>query len=446
LFYNTMNVHFISLGCPRNLVDTEIMLGQLLEKGHTIVSEPSEADCVVVNTCGFTRPATDESIDTVLEMAGWKAEAEGRRLIVAGCLPERYGTDLVKSLPEVDIFLGTGAFHRIVHVVEDFAPENRVLLPPPVARPISGKDLPRLQTTPPHSAYLKIAEGCSNRCTYCVIPKLRGRHRSRPLGEIVSEAGMLAEAGAKELILVAQNTMAYAHDLHCGYGLEHLLAELAGISQLAWIRVLYGHPDYITDGLVETIGNHDKLLPYFDIPVQHISEPILKKMGRNPNSSKIFQLFDRLRRDVPSAVIRTTLMVGFPGETEEDFKLLLDLLERVRFDHMGTFMYSDEKDLSSSRLTGHVAEAVKEERFARLMAKQAAISRTNNDKYVGRTLEVLIEGLAQSKSHEIVGRTVFQAPEIDGIVHIKEGTAKPGSFARARIREASEYDLTGDIV
>jgi ribosomal protein S12 methylthiotransferase len=441
-----MNVHFVSLGCPRNLVDTEIMLGQLLEKGHTIVSQTSEADCVVVNTCGFTRPATDESIDAILEMANWKTKAEGRRLIVAGCLPERYRDDLVASLPEVDAFLGTGAFHRIVAMVDDFVPENRILLPPPVARPISGENLPRLQTTPRHSAYLKIAEGCSGRCTYCIIPKLRGPHRSRPMEEIVSEAKILAEAGAKELILVAQNSTAYACDLNRGYGLEHLLTELAKISRLAWIRILYGHPDYITDGLAETIAKHDRLLPYFDIPAQHISEPILKKMGRSPESSRLVELFDRLRNNVPGAALRTTLMVGFPGETEADFELLLDFVQRVRFDHMGAFMYSDEKDLPSNRLKDHVADGVKEERFARLMATQAAISRTNNEKYVGRILEVLVEGLDESKEKKIVGRTAFQAPGIDGVVHIRRGTAEPGSFARVRITEAREYDLTGDIV
>jgi len=427
-------------------VDTEIMLGHLLEKGHTIVSDASEADCVVVNTCGFTRPATDESIDAILEMASWKTQAHGRRLIVVGCLPERYRTDLVKSLPEVDVFLGTGAFHHIVNAVEASALENPVLLPPPVTRPICGKNLHRLQTTPPHSAYLKIAEGCSGHCTYCIIPKLRGPQRSRPPEEIVGEARALAQGGTKELILVAQNTTAYGQDLHRGYGLEHLLAELARIPQLAWIRILYGHPDYITDGLMKTIADHDSLCSYFDVPVQHISEPVLKRMGRRFESSKIFELFDRVRSSVPGAVLRTTLMVGFPGETEEDFELLLDCVQRVRFDHMGAFRYSDEKDLPANRLQGHVAEAVKEARFDRLMAKQAAIARINNEKYVGQVLEVLVDGPVESKKEAMVGRAVFQAPGIDGVVYITGGTAKPGSFAKVRIKEAGQYDLTGDIV
>jgi ribosomal protein S12 methylthiotransferase len=441
-----MNVHFISLGCPRNLVDTEIMLGHLLEKGHTIVSDPSEAHCVVVNTCGFTRPATDESINAVLEMAGWKAQAQDRRLIVAGCLPERYRSDLVGCLPEVDVFLGTGAFHYIVDAVEPSALQDPVLLPPPETAPICGNDLPRLLTTPPHTAYLKIAEGCSGRCTYCIIPKLRGPQRSRPLEEIVAEARALVKGGATELILVAQNTTAYGKDLNHGYGLEHVLTELAGIPGLPWIRTLYGHPDYISDSLMNTIADHDNLCPYFDVPVQHISGPILKKMGRRPEGSKILELFDRIRSRVPGAVLRTTLMVGFPGETERDFERLLDFVERIRFDHMGAFRYSDDKDLPAHRLPNHVSEAEKETRFKRLMSMQADIARANNETYVGRILEVLVEGPVESKKKRMVGRTVFQAPDIDGVVYITGKTAIPGAFAQIRIDKAGRYDLTGEAV
>lgn len=441
-----MNVHFISLGCPRNLVDTEIMLGHLLEKGHVICSDASEADCVVVNTCGFTRPATDESIDAILEMANWKTQVSGRRLIVVGCLPERYRRDLAKALPEVDLFLGTGAFHHIVTAVEAPTIKNRVVLPQPANRPICGEDLPRLQTTPPHSAYLKIAEGCSGHCTYCIIPKLRGPQRSRPLEEIVGEARALAQGGTRELILVAQNTTAYGEDLNQGCRLEDLLDELTRIPQLAWIRILYGHPDYITDRLIETIAYHDNLCSYFDVPVQHISEPILKKMGRSSDSSKIFELFDRLRSCVPGAVLRTTLMVGFPGETDEDFELLQAFVQRVRFDHMGAFRYSNEIDLASNQLPDHVAEAVKETRFARLMAKQATIARINNQKYVGQVMEVLVDGPAKSSKMTMVGRAVLQAPDIDGVVNITGQTVRPGSFAKVRIKHADEYDLTGETV
>lgn len=427
-------------------MDTEIMLGHLLEKGHTIVSDPAEAHCVVVNTCGFTRPATDESINAVLEMANWKAQARGRRLIVVGCLPERYRADLLGCLPEVDVFLGTGAFHYVVDAVEPSTLPDPILLPPPQTAPICGKDLPRLQTTPPHTAYLKIAEGCSGHCTYCIIPKLRGPQRSRPLEEIVGEARALVEGGAKELILVAQNTMAYGKDLNHGYSLEHLLTELAAIARLPWIRILYGHPDYISDSLIDTIADHDNLCAYFDVPVQHISGPILKRMGRSPEGSKILERFDRIRSRVPGAVLRTTLMVGFPGETERDFEHLLDFVERIRFDHMGAFRYSDDKDLAAHRLPNHVSEAVKETRFKRLMSKQAGIAQINNQKYVGRVLEVLVEGHVKSKKKSMVGRTVFQAPDIDGVVYITGKTANPGAFAQIRINKAGWYDLTGEAV
>ncbi len=440
-----MNIHCISLGCPRNLVDTEIMLGQLLEAGHTITSNESEADCVVVNTCSFTRPAADESIDTILEMTRWKGETEGRRLIVGGCLPQRYGASLARALPEVDVFLGTGAFDRIIDAARGSLNGTCVLLP----RPDSGLACtggPRLLTTPPHTAYLKIAEGCSGRCTYCIIPKLRGPHRSRPMEEVLYEATTLADAGVKELTLVAQNTTAYGQDLRGGYGLEHLLAKLAEISELAWVRVLYGHPDYITDPLIETIVAHDSLCPYFDIPIQHISGSILKGMGRSHNDEGIVDLLDRIRRKVPGAVLRTTLMVGFPGETERDFEDLLDFVKKVRFDHMGAFMYSGENDLPSNRLKGHIARRVKRERFDRLMKLQAVISKQVNQRYVGATLDVLVDGTVEGLHGVITGRAAFQAPEVDGVIHINQGVVGQGAFVKVKITEAEEYDLVGDMV
>lgn len=442
----TMNVYAISLGCPRNLVDTEMMLGQLLETGHTIVSEAAEADCVVVNTCSFTGPATSESVDAILEMAHWKKQDEGRMLIVTGCLPERYRADLFKCLPEVDAFVGTGAFHHIADVIGGKSPESRMLLPSPLTRPISGQDLARLQTTPNHLSYLKIAEGCSGHCTYCIIPKLRGPYRSRPMEEILSEARALAESGTKELILIAQNTSAYGCDWHQGHRLEDLLGQLSRISQFRWIRMLYGHPDYITDKLLETIANHRRICPYFDVPVQHISNAILRKMARGHDSKKLFTLFEHIRDKVPGAVLRTTLMVGFPGETEKDFQGLLDFIERVRFDHIGAFMYSDGKDLPSSRLGGHIVKEVKQQRFECLMTKQALISRQNNEKYVGQVLDAIIESPVEPAQQRLVARAAFQAPDIDGIIHIEKGTAQPGTFARVYITQASDYDLNGQIV
>ena len=439
----SMNIHLISLGCPKNLVDSEIMLGRLLEAGHTITSDASEADCVVVNTCSFIQPAVDESIDTILEMGRWRQQAPERRLIVVGCLPQRFGNELANELPEVDCFLGTGAFDSIIEAAQGPPRGRRVLLPPPEKAPVSNKSVPRLRTTPPHTAYLKIAEGCSDKCTYCIIPRLRGPHRSRPMEEVLSEARGLAESGVKELILVAQNTTAYGKDLGRGYDLEHLLAELAAISQLKWIRTLYGHPDYVTDGLMETIAAHHRLCSYFDIPTQHISESILKKMGRTNKAEHILRLFGRIREQAPDAVLRTTLMVGFPGETEDDFQSLLDFIEEVRFDHLGAFIYSGAKDLPSNALQGHVAEEVKRERFHRLMTRQAELSAANTQKYVGHILQALVESPAEETHGGWMGRTCFQAPDIDGVVHIHEGEAKEGMFVKVRITAAQEYDLIG---
>ncbi len=441
-----MNVHFISLGCSRNLVDTEMMLGHLVQAGHTIVSSESQADCVVVNTCSFIRPAVEESIDAILEMAQWKRQGNDRKLVVLGCLPERYRTQLASSLPEVDLFLGTGAFHQISDALDEVSSKARVVLPPPGSRLGFNGDATRLQTTSPHTAYLKIAEGCAGRCTYCIIPKLRGPQKSRPIQQILSEATTLAETGVKELILVAQNTTAYGHDLGKPYRLKHLLERLAEISQLVWIRVLYGHPDFISDSLIETMAASNRICSYFDIPVQHISEPILRKMGRSHNGPHIFRLFEQIRTKAPAAVLRTTLMVGFPGETNSDFERMLDFIERVRFDHMGAFVYSGEEDIPSNRLEDHVAEEVKQERFERLMKRQAEISRENNQRYVGEALQVLVEGASESCTGPMVGRAAFQAPDVDGVVHVSEGAIDPGSFATVRITEAHDYDLTGDMV
>ena len=439
-----MNIHFISLGCPRNLVDTEVMLGQLLEAGHTIFSDPSGADCVVVNTCSFIEPAVDESIDVILEMGEWKRQTHGRRLIVTGCLPQRYGHSLAKTLPEVDVFLGTGGVDCIVRAAEGSLNGKRVVLPDPGGAPVQDASLPRFVTTPPHTAYLKIAEGCSGRCTYCVIPKLRGAHRSRPMQEVISEARFLVGSGVKELVLVAQNTTAYGKDLGLDGGLAHLLEALTHIAGLDWIRVLYGHPDYISDPLIEVMASCHQICSYFDIPVQHISEPVLKRMGRGYDSPTIYSLFERIRSRVPDAALRTTVLIGFPGESDEDFQRLLDFVENIRFDHLGAFVYSDNKDLASSGLSNHVPEMIKQERLDLLMLRQRDISRYTMQRYVGKTLQVLIDGPAEG-TDALNGRTCFQSPEIDGMVYVDGGKADPGTFARVRISEAAEYDLRGEV-
>ena len=423
------------------------MLGQVLEAGHRVCADLSAADCVVVNTCAFVRPAIDESIDTILEMGRWKEHNQGRRLIVTGCLPQRYGQSLVESLPEVDVFIGTGAFDQIDRfvAVSDMK-EKRVFLPPVEKTSRSARELPRLQTTAPHTAYLKIAEGCSSHCTYCIIPKLRGRQRSRPMKAILSEAEWLVHSGAKELILVAQNTTAYGQDLPGEGRIHTLLDRLAQIPGLIWIRILYGHPDFVSAPLIASMTTHPNVCPYLDIPFQHASERILKRMGRPCDPAYNLALIKRLRDKIPGVALRTTFITGFPGETDTDFETLVTFVEEARFDHMGVFMYSDDTDLPSNKLPGHVDDPVKQTRFDYLMERQARISRENNRRYVGKTVRVLVEEPAPKKGSVVGGRMATQAPEIDGMVFI-EGQSAPaaGTFVNVCISQAHDYDLTGYI-
>jgi ribosomal protein S12 methylthiotransferase len=440
------NVYFASLGCPKNLVDSEVMLGRLVEAGWKIARDEREADCIVVNTCSFIQSAVEESIDTILEMARLKEAGNCKRLVVVGCFPQRYKDTLLKELPEVDLFLGTGAFDQIVEAVKGESSVPRIILPSPANMSHRADSASRVCTTPPHTAYLKIADGCSNRCTYCIIPRLRGPYRSRPMSDILDEARRLVGAGVGELILVAQETTAYGMDLHDNINLAVLLEELAQIPGLVWVRFLYGHPDRIDDDLIDTVARHDNICNYFDIPVQHISEIVLKKMGRPHSSKKVLDLFGRIRTRIPDAALRTTLIVGFPGETEEDFARLVDFVEQVRFNHLGVFAYSNEDDLPAAALRDHVPDAIKEERRGLLMSRQTVISRKRNQEYVGKTLKVLVEGYSRETELLLQGRTSFQAPDIDGVVYISKGTANQGEWAGVRIAEAFEYDLVGEIV
>ena len=440
-----MKIYVISLGCPRNLVDTEGMLGQLMEDGHRTIDSPEEADCTIINTCSFIQPATEESLEAILQMAQWKHEKPGRRLIVTGCLPQRYRQDLAKSLPEVDVFIGTGAFNQIADAVRGVMDDSPMVLPPP--RPFMDDHGPlrRLQAGLPHLAYVKIAEGCSGHCTYCIIPTLRGHQRSRPRAHILAEVEALIENGVKEMVLVSQNTTAYGHDGSHGDTLATLLEEIAPVADSSWIRVLYGHPDDITDALIETIQSHDNICSYFDIPVQHISPSVLKRMGRSHDSGQIRGVFHRIRQRIPDAALRTTILVGFPGETEEDVEMLLEFMESVRFDHLGAFTYSDDRDLPSHRLQNHVPEDMKRKRMEQVMTLQASISLEKNQQYLGKTVSVLVDNEGGGEPYSTEGRTIFQAHDIDGLVHIT-GPAKQGDFVDVRITAVDEYDLTGNVV
>ena len=436
-----MKIHLVSLGCARNQVDSEGMLGRLARAGWHIAEAPDDADVIVVNTCSFIESAAEESIDTILAMARYKTEGVCRALIVAGCLPERYGKAIGRELPEVDLFLGTGAFDRIVEAASGVLAGERCILPDPDAAALPDPDAPRVQTLP-HSAYLKIAEGCSRTCTYCIIPRLRGRQKSRPAEEIVAEARRLVAAGTRELILVAQDSTAYGRDREGGPGLAELLERLSEIDESIWIRVLYGHPESIDDGIIRTMALRPNICSYFDLPVQHASDGVLRRMGRGHTRSDLFRLFDRIREIAPEASLRTTAIVGFPGETDRDFKALLSFVETVRFDHLGVFTYSDAEDLPSHRLDGHVSNATARKRHDRLMARQRDISEEKNAGYLGRTLAVLVE--ESPEAGLFLGRTAFQAPEVDGLVYIHGRDLLIGGFASVTITDTLEYDLVGE--
>ena len=449
-----MKVYLESLGCARNQVDSEIMIGRLKKAGWILTDDPAEAETIVVNTCSFIEDAAQESIDVILELAGYKKEGTCDRLVVAGCLPERYREQILQSLPEVDVFLGTGAFDQIVKAAGEPQFSHQCLLPDPDLIAGREKDSPR-DLILPHLAYLKIAEGCSKACTYCIIPKLRGRQKSRPPEAIISEALRLMTAGAKELVLVAQDTTAYGKDLSTPVNLSRLVGDLAVIgdddqwgSAKPWIRVLYGHPESIEDSFIDTVASHSNLCPYFDIPIQHVSPTILKGMARRYNRDELYRLFDRIRNQVPAAVLRTTIIVGFPGESDKDFDQLLKFTEDVQFDHLGVFIYSDSDDLASHQLADHVPNAVATDRYHQLMSAQSGISSEINQKYIGKTLKVLVEECLDN--HLFAGRTNFQAPEVDGISYISTDQSpfklKIGSFVDMRVTDAMEYDLMGVAV
>lgn len=438
-----MKLHMISLGCVRNLVDSEVMSGCLEKDGWTVTDDPAEADVIVINTCGFITSAIDESIDTILEMAAYKKEGRCRKLIVAGCLPERFREDLARELSEVDVFLGAGAYDKICDAasLNREPPFQECLFPSPESNPLHKCDTPRKPDSP-FMRYLKVAEGCNRRCTYCIIPTLRGNQRSRSADDIVAEAKRLIKEGAREIILVAQETTDYGSDLTPARDISDVAARIADISNEVWVRILYGHPESVSDRLLETVASRDNICSYFDIPIQHASDPILKKMGRHYKKADLIALFRKIRRTVPDAVIRTTVITGFPGETEEHFKELLDFAEEIKFDHLGVFVYSDGDDLPSHRLPDHVPEEIADRRFDALMACQAQVSFENNRKHLGRKYSVLIEKIPEEGLAE--GRTPFQAPEVDGITYVDGDNLKEGDVVEVTITDTFDYDLIGE--
>jgi len=438
-----MKLYLASLGCAKNLVDSEEMLGRMIKAGWRITQNPQNAETIIVNTCSFIESAVNESIDTILELARFKSNGACKRLIITGCLPERYREAIAETLPEVDVFLGTGAFDKIVTAANEDFNIGRCFLPDPNIISYRQQEPLRIRSSS-HMAYLKIAEGCSRHCTYCIIPKLRGKQRSRHLKDVVSEARDLISSGVKELILIAQDTTHYGTDLHPPVPLYRLLEKISEISNNIWIRILYGHVESIEDSFIRTVAEHRNICSYFDIPIQHTSDRILKKMGRNYTSKYLYRLFDNIRSAVPDAALRTAIIVGFPGETDKDFETLSTFIQDICFDNLGVFIYSDAEDLPSHKLPGHIPKSIAQNRYDRLMAVQQKISFLNNRKHIGKNYEVLVEKSMGNNLYR--GRTFFQAPEVDGITDIHSRNLGIGSFVHVRIEEASEYDLKGKVV
>ena len=434
-------VGFVSLGCSKNLVDTEVMLRTLYDAGFEITADESEAEIIIVNTCGFIESAKRESIDNIIDLARLKEDGTCKYIIATGCLVERYREQVMEQLPEVDALIGVGSIHRIADACRALmAGQSYVSFEDKELCPLGGD---RILTTADHTAYLKIAEGCDNRCTYCAIPLIRGRLRSRPIEDIVKEAKDLEALGVKELNLIAQDTTRYGLDLYGEYRLAELVRAITKETNIPWIRLLYCYPDKITDELVEEFATNDRLLKYMDIPVQHISDNILRAMNRHGTSADIRSAIERLRSRVPGIVLRTTAMVGFPGETEENFTELCEFIKEARFEHFGAFTYSPEEGTASAELEQTVSEQQKQDRYDILMQTQLTVNEEIIADLVGKTVTVLCDGF-DGIADIYYGRTYRDAPDVDGRVYFK--SAKPvaaGDFVRVKIDEALDYDLVG---
>lgn len=440
------NIFVVSLGCPKNLVDTEVMLGLLSQVGYQTCAEPEEAEVLLVNTCGFIQSAAEEAVDEILRLAAVKEERPWVKLVVAGCLVQRYGQELIRELPEVDLFVGTESFRDIatrLAALDAARPSPNVadLTAPPF---LMTSAMPRQLSTPPHRAYLKITEGCSNACSYCMIPAIRGRLRSRGVDDVLAEARRLDQRGIKELTLIGQDLTAYGLDLP-GANLPTLLERLLAETTIPWLRMLYLYPQRITDQLLQLLASHDRLLPYLDIPLQHVSPGVLRAMNRPAQPGAIFALFERIRRILPQASLRSTFIVGFPGETEDDVRLLEDFLCQQQLDHVGVFAYSNEEGSAAAGLPNHLPDEVKEMRLDRLMRLQAEITQAKNQALVGTTTQVLVEGLSSETDLLLEGRMRSQAPDIDGCVYINAGQCAEGDIVAVKITEAHTYDVVGEI-
>lgn len=446
-------IGFISLGCPKNLVDSEVMMGQLKQAGYEITANPDEAEALVVNTCGFIEAAKQESIDTILEAAQLKQTGNARKLVVTGCLVERYRDDLVKELPEVDYFLGTNEITRIVEAIKEDEPSRKHSLTPignKTATYLYSFDTPRFRATPSYTAFVKIAEGCDRPCSFCAIPLMRGSFRSRRFGSILREVEELASQGVKEVVLVAQDSSRFGEDLGEREGLAKLIRAIGEVEGIEWIRVLYTYPTHISDEFLSAIAETPKATKYLDMPLQHASQKILKLMRRGGNRKSLERLIERVRRRIPDITIRTTFIVGFPGETEEDFQELISFVRNCEFDNVGVFTYSDEEGTPAFDLPDKVDSRTAKKRRNELMKEQAKISKRKNKEKVGRVFRVLFEGISPESDLLFHGRHEGQAREIDGYILINKIPdhlePKIGEFYNVRITRAMEYDLIGEII
>ncbi len=439
-----MKILFISLGCDKNLVDSEEMLGMLTRKGYEICDSEEEADIIVINTCCFIHDAKEESVETILEMAEYRKSGNCKALIVTGCMAQRYRQEIIDEIPEVDAVLGTTSYGKILTAVEEalagrYFQEYR-----------SIDDLPedygkRVLTTGGHYAYLKIAEGCDKHCTYCIIPKLRGKFRSVPMERLLAQAQDLAEQGVKELILVAQETTVYGQDLYGKKSLHVLLEELCKIKGIRWIRILYCYPEEIYEELIQTMKREKKICHYLDLPIQHASDKILKRMGRRTTRQELVEIVGHLRREIPDIFLRTTLITGFPGETEEDHQELMEFVDEMEFDRLGVFTYSPEEDTPAAGMENQIEEELKEERREELMGLQQEISLDKGSERIGQEMLVMIEGKVSGES-AYIGRTYGDAPKVDGYIFVQTGEElMTGDFARVRVTGALEYDLIGEL-
>ena len=434
-----MNVGFVSLGCSKNLVDTEMMIGLFKNNNFKIVNNPKEAEIIVINTCGFIEPAKQEAINTILEMSEYKNK-KCKYLIVMGCLVERYKKDLQKLLPEVDLFLSIKEYGKAWDEI------SKLINIPEEGKYTNMEYLEREISTGNNMAYLKIAEGCSNRCTYCAIPSIRGPFESRKIEDVLEEAEQLAKKGVKELVVIAQDTTKYGIDLYGKPRLAELLEKLCKIDGFKWIRFLYAYPETITDELIDVVKNNEKICNYFDIPIQHISNPVLKKMNRKSNEESIKELIKKIRKEIPNVIIRTSLIVGFPGETQEDFEKLCEFVKTAKFDRMGAFTYSKEDGTPAERLPNQIHGNTKKARYNKIIKIQKEISDQKGKEKIGKIYEVLVENKSFDGKY-LVGRTYMDVPDEDGVVYIESShTSLIGKFIKVKITDYSDYDLIGKIL